>query len=190
LIPSVLNFIPLSALAAVLIYTGFKLAKPSIFIKYYKKGFDQFMPFLITIAAVLFTDLLIGIIIGIAAGLFFVMRSNFKSSVFVVNDDNKYLFRLRKDVSFLNKPILKSKLEEVPKSSYVLIDTTRADFIDKDIIEVINDFLRHAHLKQIQVEIKKSEKKPRHRLLGFCKKTCIHNDFIDRKRVTTCKKFE
>ncbi len=161
-----LNLIPLSALAAVLIYTGFKLAKPSIFVKFYHKGFDQFTPFVITIIAILFTDLLIGILIGIAAGLFFVLRSNFKTSVFVVNDNNKYLVRLRKDVSFLNKPILKNKLEQVPANAFVLIDAMRADFIDKDIIEVINDFLRHAHLKNIRVEIKKSGHKPVHQLIG------------------------
>jgi MFS superfamily sulfate permease-like transporter len=164
-IPNLLNYIPLSALAAVLIYTGFKLAKPAIFIKYYKKGFDQFAPFLITVVAIMLTDLLIGIMIGIGAGLFFVLRSNFKSTVFVVNDNNNYLFRLRKDVSFLNKPILKYKLEEVQPNSYVLIDAMRADFIDKDVIEVINDFLRHAHLKNIRVEIKRSATKPMHQLI-------------------------
>ncbi|HZG22933.1 MAG TPA: SulP family inorganic anion transporter, partial [Chitinophagaceae bacterium] len=114
LMPGLLNVIPLSALAAVLIYTGFKLAKPAIFIKFYKSGFDQFVPFVVTIVAILFTDLFVGIVIGITVGLFFVLRSNFKTSVFVVNDANKYLVRLRKDVSFLNKPILKYKLEEVP----------------------------------------------------------------------------
>jgi MFS superfamily sulfate permease-like transporter len=165
--PMILNLIPLSALAAVLIYTGFKLAKPSIFVKFYHKGFDQLMPFVITIIAILLTDLLLGILIGIAAGLFFVLRSNFRTSVFVVNDANKYLVRLRKDVSFLNKPILKSKLEQVPGDSFVLIDAVRADFIDKDIIEVINDFLRHAHLKNIKVEIKKSTHKAVHQLIGI-----------------------
>ncbi|MEO6916877.1 MAG: SulP family inorganic anion transporter [Chitinophagaceae bacterium] len=165
LIPKILNIIPLAALAAVLIYTGFKLAKPSLFIKFYKKGFDQFAPFVITILAILFTDLLIGIIIGIVSGLFFVLRSNFKTSVLVVNDDNKYLVRLRKDVSFLNKPILKEKLEQVPANCYVLIDTLRADFIDKDVIEVINDFLHHAPLKNIRVEIKKSPQKISHLLI-------------------------
>lgn len=162
LIPGLLNLIPLSALAAVLIYIGFKLAKPSIFKAFYKKGLDQFLPFVITIAAILFTDLLTGIIIGIAAGLFFSFRSNFKASVFVVHDENKYLFRLRKDVSFLNKPILKNKLEKVPPDSFVLIDALRADFIDRDVIEVINDFLKHAHLKNIKVEVKKSVQKSMH----------------------------
>jgi MFS superfamily sulfate permease-like transporter len=84
--------------------------------------------------------------------------------VFVVNDKNNYLFRLRKDVSFLNKAILKSKIEEVPSNSFVYIDTSPADFIDKDITEVINDFLKHAHLKNIKIEIKKSIQKPVHML--------------------------
>lgn len=170
LIPSLLNKIPLSALAAVLIYTGYKLAKPSLFIGLWKKGFDQFMPFIITVVAIIFTDLLVGIVIGIVAGLFFILRSNFKSAVFVVNDNNRFLFRLRKDVSFLNKPILKRKLEEVPENSSVIIDATRADFIDKDIIEVINDFIQHAHLKNIKVELKKSEQKPMHRLIKVKRK--------------------
>jgi MFS superfamily sulfate permease-like transporter len=156
LIPGLLNLIPKSALAAVLIYTGYKLAKPSLFKAYYKKGWDQFLPFVITIAAILLTDLLIGVLIGIGVGLFFIIRSNFKTSVFIVHDHNKYLIRLRKDVSFLNKPIIKNKLEEIPENASVLIDASRADFIDKDIIEVIEDFSIHAPLKNIRVEVKPS----------------------------------
>lgn len=153
LIPGILNLIPKAALAAVLIYTGYKLAKPSLFVAFYKKGWDQFLPFVITIIAILATDLLKGVIIGIGVGLIFVLRSNFKSAVLVVNDDSKYLFRLRKDVSFLNKPIIKNRLEKVPADSFVLIDTSRADFIDKDIVETIEDFLIHAPLKNIKVEM-------------------------------------
>jgi MFS superfamily sulfate permease-like transporter len=156
LIPGLLNLVPKSALAAVLIYTGYKLAKPSLFKAYYKKGWDQFLPFVITIAAILLTDLLIGVLIGIGVGLFFIVRSNFKTSVFIVHDHNKYLIRLRKDVSFLNKPIIKNKLEEIPENASVLIDASRADFIDRDIIEVIEDFSIHAPLKNIRVEVKPS----------------------------------
>ncbi len=165
-IPFILNKIPLSALAAILIFTGYKLAKVSLFKEFYQKGWDQFMPFVITIIAILMTDLLKGIIVGIGLGLFFMVRSNFRSSVFIVNDNNKYLFRLRKDVSFLNKPIVKKKLEEVPSNAFVLIDATRADFIDKDVIEEINNFMVHAHLKNIKVEIKKSQFKPVHLLFN------------------------
>ncbi|MEI6947903.1 SulP family inorganic anion transporter [Paraflavisolibacter sp. H34] len=158
-IPVILNLIPKAALAAILIYTGYKLAKPSLFKMYYKKGWDQFLPFVITIVAILFTDLLKGVMVGMVVGIFFVLRSNFRTAVFIVNDLNTYLFRLRKDVSFLNKPIIKNKLEQVPENSYVLIDASRADFIDKDVIDVIEDFMIHAPLKNIRVELKKSSSK-------------------------------
>ncbi len=162
-IPTVLNLIPKSALAAILIYTGYKLAKPSLFKSFYQKGWQQFIPFAVTVVAILLSDLLIGVIIGIVTGLFFVIRSNFKTAVLVVHDDNKYLFRLQKDVSFLNKPIIKNKLEQVPPDSYVLVDTSRADFIDKDVVEVIEDFMKHASLKNIRVELKTHS----HRKHGF-----------------------
>jgi MFS superfamily sulfate permease-like transporter len=165
-IPYILNKIPLAALAAILIFTGYKLAKVSLFKDFYQKGWDQFVPFVVTIAAILTTDLLKGIIIGIGVGLFYMIRSNFRSSVLVVNDENKFLFRLRKDVSFLNKPIIKRKLEEVPQNAFVLIDATRADFIDKDVIEEVNNFMAHAHLKNIRVEIKASQYKAVHLLLN------------------------
>jgi MFS superfamily sulfate permease-like transporter len=164
-IPGLLNKIPLSALAAILIMTGYKLVKPAVFKSMYRKGWDQFVPFIVTLAAILFTDLLIGIVIGTIVALFSLIRSNFKSAVMVVHDDNKYLMRFRKDISFLNKPIVKEKLESIPADAYILIDMTRADFIDKDIIDVVNDYLQHAHLKNIKVEIKKSNIKKVHRLV-------------------------
>jgi MFS superfamily sulfate permease-like transporter len=163
-IPGLLNMIPLSALAAILIFTGYKLAKISLIREFYNKGWDQFVPFVVTIIAILLTDLLVGIVIGIIVGLSFMVRSNFRSTVLVVNDENRYLVRLRKDVSFLNKPIIKRILEEVPDGSYLVIDATRADFIDKDVIDVVNEFLQHAHLKNIRVEVKKSLHKPMHLL--------------------------
>lgn len=166
MIPHVLNLIPLSSLAAILIFTGYKLAKVTLFKDYYHKGWDQFVPFVVTIAAILLTDLLVGIMVGIGVGLFFMIRSNFRSSVFVVHDDNKYLVRLRKDVSFLNKPIVKRKLDAVPQGAFVLIDATRADFIDKDIIEEVNNFIEHAKDKNIRVEVKTSEHKSMHVLFN------------------------
>ncbi len=164
-IPGILNLIPKTALAAILIFTGYKLAKPSIFKAFYRKGWDQFLPFVITIVAILATDLLKGVIIGICVGLFFVIRSNFKTSVFTISDNNNYLFRLRKDVSFLNKPIIKRRLEKVPENSQVLIDASQADFIDKDIIEIIEDFMLHAPLKNIGVTLKRNLSKD----FGFSK---------------------
>ena len=165
-IPGLLNAIPLSALAAILIMTGYKLAKPTLFREFHARGWDQFIPFVVTILAILLSDLLIGILIGMGVALFFLVRSNFRSAVMIVHDENKYRVRLRKDVSFLNKPIVKEKLESVPENSFVLIDITRADFIDKDVIDAINEFMHHAHLKKIKVEIRKSQFKSAHQLVG------------------------
>jgi MFS superfamily sulfate permease-like transporter len=111
---------------------------------------------IITILAIVLTDLLKGVVIGIAAGLFFIIRTNFKSTVTVVSDETSHLVRLRKDVSFLNKPIIKKKLEEIPENGFVIIDVSRADFIDPDVIEVIEDFTKSAPLKNIRVEVKQN----------------------------------
>jgi MFS superfamily sulfate permease-like transporter len=94
------------------------------------------------------------------------MRSNFKTAVFVVNDGNRYLFRLKKDISFLNKAYLREKLETVPEDAEVVIDIANADFIDKDVIEVINDFLLHAHLKNISVDVHKNANQVNHKLIN------------------------
>lgn len=164
-IPNLLAKIPYASLAAILIITGYKLAKPKIFKELYKLGTDQLIPCLITIAAILYTNLLLGICIGIIISFAFILYSNFKSSLMIVNNKNHYLLRLRKDVSFLNKAKLKNMLEDLPESAHVLIDVSRSDFIDKDVIEVINDFSKHAHLKNITVEIKKNKFKALHRLI-------------------------
>jgi MFS superfamily sulfate permease-like transporter len=160
--PELINKVPLSALASILVITGYKLAKPSLFRELHRKGLDQLIPFIATILAILFSDLLTGILIGIGVSLFFLVRSNFKSSVVIVNNDKSWLVRFRKDVSFLNKPIVKDGLDAVPDGSYVLIDLTRADFIDKDIVDVINEFMHRAPLKMIRIDIKKSNYKSAH----------------------------
>lgn len=153
-IPSLLNLIPKAAFAAILIFLGYKLARPLIFRSFFNKGWDQFMPFIATVVAILSTDLLTGVLIGLAVGIFYIIRTNLGTSLFVMNDGNKYLFRFRKDVSFLNKPLIKAGLEKVPANSWVLIDVTRADFVDKDVAETIEDFMLHAPLKNITVNIK------------------------------------
>jgi MFS superfamily sulfate permease-like transporter len=163
LIPGILNKIPLSALAAILIFTGYKLAKLPLFKEFYEKGMDQFLPFTITIIAILLTDLLIGILVGIIVALLFMVFVNFRSNIMVVNNDNNYLVKLRKDVLFINKPVLKLALEKIPQNSFVLIDSTHADFIDKDIVDVIQEYKKHAGLKNITVEIKRNENKKHHK---------------------------
>ena len=165
-IPHLLNKIPLAALAAVLIFTGYKLAKYSLFKEFFSKGWDQFIPFLVTIIAVLLSDLLIGIMIGLMVGYFFILKNNFRTSVVFVVHEKSYLLRLRKDVSFLNKPIIKSKLDSIPPGSFALIDAIRSDYIDKDVIDEINQFIGHAALSNIRVEVKKNNYNSFHRLIA------------------------
>jgi MFS superfamily sulfate permease-like transporter len=156
LIPTLLNKIPLASLAAILITVGFKLIKPSLVISMYKKGKDQFIPFMVTIIAILFSDLLIGIGIGILTGLLFVLKTNFHKALFSVNEENNYLIRLNKDVSFLNKAVLRDTFRDIPDGSYVIIDGSRSAFIDQDILETINDFRESAQSRKIEIELKQS----------------------------------
>lgn len=156
LIPSLLNKIPLASLAAILLTVGYKLAKPSILVGKYKKGMDQFIPFVVTVLAILLTDLLIGISIGILVALFFVLKMNFRRSIITVHENGNFLIRLTKDVSFLNKALLRKTFNEIPDGSRVIIDGTRPAFIDQDIAETIMDFRESAGTRNIKVELKQS----------------------------------
>ena len=148
-----LNMIPLACLAAILLQTGYKLAKPAMFVEFYHKGWNQFLPFAITVLAILITDLLQGIAIGMAVGIFFVLRANFHEAMTLTEHGSHYLLRLHKDVSFLNKALLRKHLSSIPEQSELLIDGNKALFIDQDILETIADFLLAAPDRKISVEI-------------------------------------
>jgi MFS superfamily sulfate permease-like transporter len=152
-IPGLLNKIPLSCLAGVLFIVGYKLAKPSIFVHEWEKGIDQFLPFVVTIIAILFTDLLTGIGIGMVAGIFFVIKTNYKQAITVTERKGNFLIKLNKDVSFLNKAPLKTQLATIPENSFVIINGYSAKFIDQDIRDVLNDFIDTAHDRNIKIQI-------------------------------------
>jgi MFS superfamily sulfate permease-like transporter len=139
-------------LAAILLYTGYKLAKPSLFMDYYRKGMSQLLPFVITISAILATDLLKGMVIGMAIGLFFVIRANYNAAISMVKTNNHYQIMLNKDVSFLNKALLRKFILLVEENSQVTIDAHRAQFIDHDILETIDDFIASSQDSNIAVE--------------------------------------
>jgi len=149
-----LNLIPLSSLAAILLITGYKLAKPQLFIDMFHKGASQIIPFVVTLLAILFTDLLIGIAVGMAFGLYYVIRTNFHSAISLTQDGTNYLLRLHKDVSFLNKPVLRHCIGRIEPDSHVIIDGSRAIFIDQDILETLQDFVYAAEDDGITVELK------------------------------------
>ncbi|MCC6590845.1 MAG: SulP family inorganic anion transporter [Bryobacterales bacterium] len=154
LIPSVLNLTPLACLAAILIVIGFKLTKPALYKLMYRSGWAQFLPFIITVLAIVFTDLLKGVVIGLVIGLFFVIRTNHHTAITVVNQDNYYLMRLNKDASFVNKSELRTKLRKIPVNSHLIIDGSKALYIDHDIHDVIEDFRKLAPYKNITLESK------------------------------------
>jgi MFS superfamily sulfate permease-like transporter len=150
-IPDFLNLIPLSILAAVLFMVGYKLTKPSLWKKMFENGWSQFVPFAVTVIAILFSDLLMGIGIGLVVGVFFVIRSNFKKAISLTERNGNYLLKLQKDVYFMNKANLIENLNSIPANSTVLISATTAKFIDHDILELLDDFRTSALEKDIKV---------------------------------------
>lgn len=151
-IGQVLNMIPLASLAAILLLIGYKLARPALFKTLYKEGMSQFLPFVITIVAVLATDLLIGIAIGTLVGIFFTVRANFRTAITVEKEGEVHVIKLKKDVSFMNKAILNQALNEIPEGSKLILDGRNADFIDHDIQEIIREFEVRAAEKDIEME--------------------------------------
>lgn len=157
LIPQFLNMIPLASLAAILFVVGYKLAKPALFRSMYKLGWNQFIPFVATVVGIVFTDLLIGIGIGMVIAIFYILQGHYK---------NPYIFELSKkqgrdihtivlaeEVSFLNKGSLQKALKVVPDGAQVVIDGNRTKVVDHDVIEIIRDFIINAENRDIQVSI-------------------------------------
>lgn len=155
---SILNMIPLSSLAAILLMVGYKLAKPALFKQMYKLGWEQFIPFIVTVVVILFTDLLTGIIAGMVMGGFFALRHSYRNSHYMKeahtteNGVNTYHLVLAEEVSFFNKASLIRELEAIPENSKVVIDCTNSKSIDYDVVELINNFDSNAKSKNIVVE--------------------------------------
>jgi carbonic anhydrase len=152
-----LNLIPLAALAAILIVTGYKLAKVSLFRDMYRKGWSQFVPFAVTVAAIVLTDLLSGVLIGLAASLFYLMRSHFKNPFsmeqYRLHIGEVVKMELPNQVSFLNKATIKSALWDIPANANVLIDAANSDYIDHDVLEVINDYRVVAAERNVKLNV-------------------------------------
>lgn len=154
--PGLLNQIPLAALAVILILVGYKLTSRKILRSFLSKSSDQLIPFFVTIVAILFTNLLVGIAIGLATGILFVIKTNIHDSFVMVNDGSNYLLRFMKDASFLDKPKLNELLHVIPADTNVIIDGSNSVFMDDDIVELIEDFMEVAPEKNIKVSLEKS----------------------------------
>lgn len=168
-IPATLNKIPLSSLAAILIYTGYKLTKPAIYISIYRQGMDRFFPFIATIISILALNLLLGILIGLAISLFFILKTNSQLRLDIIKEiypkgiTNRLI--LPQQITFLNKASFIAELDAIPNDSQLIIDAHYSDYIDKEIVEFINEFKHEqAPLKNISLNLE-----------GFKESYNIHN---------------
>jgi MFS superfamily sulfate permease-like transporter len=155
----ILNQIPFACLAAVLLVVGYKLAKVSLFKSMLKLGWDQFLPFIITIVSILLTDLLKGICVGMVVSIFFILRNNYKRPYFFMKSEHQggeiITIELAEDVTFINKGSITLTLYHIPENSRVIIDGHKSKNIDLDVLEIIHTFNETAHLKNIEVQLVK-----------------------------------
>ncbi len=144
-IPFILNFIPKACLAAILLFTGYRLARPAIFKHMWHAGLNQFIPFVITAVSIVVFDLLKGVGIGLVISVFYLLRNNlrmpfyYKRRTYSEKGDVIHL-ELSQEVSFLNKASIKEVLENIANGSKIIIDATKTEFIDYDVLEMIKDF--------------------------------------------------
>ncbi len=190
-IPTILNKIPLATLAAVLLLVGYKLANPKTILHFWAKGKYQFIPFIATFLAVVFSDLLKGVALGMIISILFVLKGNLKRAYSFKKEE--YLdgdiihINLAQEVSFLNKAAIKSTLNEIPENTKVIIDASETIYIAHDILDLIREFkATRANDNKIKVKLKGFKKSynlensiesPNHVTIEH------HYDFVKRKMV-------
>ncbi len=158
LIPGLLNMIPLSVLAAILLIVGFKLAKPGLFKVMYQQGWKQFLPFIVTVLGIVFTDLLIGIGMGLAVGVIIILIKSYQNSHFLHIEDNsngehKIKMTLAEEVTFFNKGAILKELDSLPENSYLELDVRKTRYLDNDIVEILEDFTFKANNRKIDIKL-------------------------------------
>ena len=158
LIHTMLNKIPLSVLAAILFIVGYKLAKPSLFVSMYKLGLKQFLPFEVTVTGIIFTDLLIGISLGLIDGIVVILIKSFQNSNFLHIEDksngvHKIKMTLVEEVTFFNKGAIINEINSLPTESYLELDVIKTRFLDNDIIEILEDFSEKVRNRKININL-------------------------------------
>jgi len=158
LIPRLLNMIPLSVLAAVLFIVGFKLAKPALFKTMYNLGWKQFVPFMVTVLGIIFTDLLVGIGLGLAVGIVVILVKSYQNSHFLHIEDksngkHKIKMTLAEEVTFFNKGAILKELDSLPRDTYLELDVRKTRYLDNDIIEILDDFAFKAKERDIDIQL-------------------------------------
>lgn len=189
-IPSILNKIPLATLAAILLLVGYKLAKPATFLHFWHYGKYQFIPFIATLLAVVFTDLLKGVALGIIISIIFVLRGNLKRAYSFrkeeFEDGDIIHIDLAQEVSFLNKAAIKATLAKIPNNSKVIIDAKDTVYIAHDVLDLITEF-KEIRSKDLNIKVKLKNFKDEYRLENTEDANHVtvehHYDFAKRKLV-------
>ena len=158
LIPNLLNMIPLSVLAAILLVVGYKLAKPTLFKKMYALGWKQSVPFFVTIFGIVFTDLLVGISLGLVVGIVVVLLKSYQNSHFLHIEDksngkHKIKMTLAEEVTFFNKGAILKELDSLPRDTYLELDLIKTRYLDNDVIEILEDFSVKAKERNIDIKL-------------------------------------
>ncbi len=158
LMPRLLNMIPLSVLASILFIVGFKLAKPSLFKKMYDLGWKQFIPFTVTVVGIVFTDLLVGIALGLAVGIIVILVKSYQNSHFLHIEDksdgkHKIKMTLAEEVTFFNKGAILKELDSLPMDTFLELDVRKTRYLDNDIIEILDDFAFKAKERNIDIQL-------------------------------------
>lgn len=158
LIPRLLNMIPLSVLAAILLVVGYKLAKPSLFKKMYQLGWKQWVPFFTTVVGIIFTDLLVGISLGLLVGIVVILLKSYQNSHFLHIEDksngkHKIKMTLAEEVTFFNKGAILKELYSLPRDTYLEINLIKTRYLDNDVIEILEDFLYKAKERNIDIKL-------------------------------------
>ena len=158
LIPRLLNLIPLSVLASILLVVGYKLAKPALFKTMYHMGWKQFTPFIVTVLGIVFTDLLVGIGLGLLVGIVVILIKSYQNSHFlhmedISNGKKKFKITLAEEVTFFNKGAILKELDQLPEESYLDLDVRKTRYLDNDIIEILEDFSEKARNRNISINL-------------------------------------
>ncbi len=157
-IPTLLNKIPLSVLAAILLIVGYKLAKPAVFLEMVRLGWKQWIPFTVTVLGIIFTDLLVGISLGLAVGVVVILIKSFQNSHFLhienkSNGKHRIKMTLAEEVTFFNKGAILKELDSLPRDTYLEVDVRKTRFLDYDIIEILQDFALKAKERNIDIQL-------------------------------------
>ncbi len=158
LIPRLLNMIPLSVLAAILLIVGYKLAKPGLFKKMYDLGWKQWVPFTVTVLGIVFIDLLYGIGLGLMVGIVVILIKSYQNSHFLHIEDqsngkHKIKITLAEEVTFFNKGAILKELDSLPRDTYLELDVRKTRYLDHDIIEILEDFAFKAKERNIDIKL-------------------------------------